>query len=108
MRYSKQLDHMILAVHYAMRGKKRKAAKALQQVLDGDPRETRQVLASLAKDQSRAFRQTGDYSARGSRFVGEVAEFDNRRSRAELAFLKKKKHGLKGLKRRARVNIRAL
>ena len=108
MRYNKQLDHLILAVHYATRGKKRRAAKSLQRVLKDDPRETKRVLASLAESQSKAFQRDEDEKRRrGSRFVGEAAT-DDYMETASQRRKRKEKRERKKLKRRARINIRAL
>ena len=101
MRYSEQLDHIILAVHYALRGKKRKAAKSLQKVLDDNPMETERVLASLSKLQDKSLGS----KRHASRFVGETVDHE------ELAFdrrPKRKRNRYGNLKRRARTNIRYL
>ena len=84
MRYHRSLDHMILAVEFAQKGKPRKAAAALDKVLE-DPG-TDRALAALSRQQDRAFRETArggrrmskEEMRRARRFVGEaVIESDS-------------------------------
>ena len=125
-RYYPSLDNMILAVEHALKGRKRKAAAALDKVLD-DP-QTERALAALSKDQAKALdkeetqriqiasfrrRRRGRQLARKhrgvgrgnrwSRFVGEAVVADD--DDFEVASIRKAR---KRLSMRARRNLRSL